>query len=63
MAFKTDYRFRPSLSYHLSLRPFLSNFEWPRKTGFTVLVVVELELLEYSSVFFILVDHTSTDIK
>ena len=29
--------FRPSLSYHLSLRPnVLSIFEWPFKTGFTV---------------------------
>ena len=28
--------FRPSLSYHLSLRPFLSIFEWLLKTGFTV---------------------------
>ena len=28
--------FRPSLSYHLSLGAFLSIFEWPLKTGFTV---------------------------
>ena len=29
--------FRPSLSYHLSIRFFvLSIFEWPLKTGFTV---------------------------
>ena len=29
--------FRPSLSYHLSFRlGFLSIFEWPLKTGFTV---------------------------
>ena len=29
--------FRPSLSYHLSLRPlFLSTFDWPFYTGFTV---------------------------
>ena len=26
----------PSLNYHLSLRSFLSIFEWPLKTGFTV---------------------------
>ena len=32
--------FRPSLSYHLSLRPFLSIFEWPLKTGFTVLRII-----------------------
>ena len=31
--------FRPSLSYHLSLRPFLSIFELPLKTGFIVLIV------------------------
>ena len=29
--------FQPSLSFHLSLRSFLSIFEWPLKTGFTVL--------------------------
>ena len=30
--------FRPSLSYHLSLRPLFSLFfEWPLKTGFTVI--------------------------
>ena len=28
--------FLPSLSYHLSLRSFLSIFEWPLKTGFAV---------------------------
>ena len=28
--------FRPSLSYHLTLRSFLSIFEWPLKAGFTV---------------------------
>ena len=28
--------FRPSLSYRLSLRSFLSIFDWPLKTGFTV---------------------------
>ena len=28
--------FPPSLSYHLSLRSFLSIFEWPLKTGLTV---------------------------
>ena len=28
--------FRPPLSCHLLLRPFLSIFEWPLKTGFTV---------------------------
>ena len=27
---------RPSLNYNLSLRSFLSFFEWPLKTGFTV---------------------------
>ena len=31
--------FRPSLSYHLSLRLFLSTFEWPLKTGFTVIYI------------------------
>ena len=30
--------FRPSLSCHLSFRPFLFIFEWPLKTGFTVYV-------------------------
>ena len=30
--------FRPSLSYHLSVRSFLSIFEWPLKTGFTVFI-------------------------
>ena len=28
--------FRPALSYHLSLRPSLSIFDWPLKTGLTV---------------------------
>ena len=28
--------FRPSLSYHLSLRPLFVYFEWPLKTGFAV---------------------------
>ena len=35
--------FRPSLSYHMSLRPLfcvLSVIEWPLKTGFTVHVPV-----------------------
>ena len=30
--------FRPSLSYHLSLRPLFCLFYWPLKTGFTVLL-------------------------
>ena len=30
---------RPSLSYHLSLRLVLSSFEWPLKTGLTVLII------------------------
>ena len=29
--------FRPSFSYHLSLRAFLSIFEWSLKSGFTVI--------------------------
>ena len=34
---------RPSLSYHLPLRPlFLSIFEWPLKTGFTVFISTEI---------------------
>ena len=46
LVYKTDYRlmqvksilqyFRPSLGFHLSLRSFLSIFEWPFYTGFTV---------------------------
>ena len=33
--------FRPSLSYHLSLRSFvLSVFEWPFYTGFTVILII-----------------------
>ena len=33
--------FRPSLSYHLSLRPFVLSFSgWPLRTGFTVLEIV-----------------------
>ena len=38
--------FRPSLSYHLSLRPFLSIFERPLKTG---LAVTENPILAASS--------------
>ena len=30
--------FQPSLSYHLTIRPFLSVFEWLLKSGFTVIV-------------------------
>ena len=38
--------FRTSLSYHLSLRPFI--FEWPLKTGFTVFVLL-LAYIKYGS--------------
>ena len=38
--------FRPSLSYHLSLRSlFLSIFEWQLKTGFTVRPIDSLKHL------------------
>ena len=30
--------FRPSLSYHLSLRSLFCLFQWPLKTGFTVIL-------------------------
>ena len=37
--------FQPSISNHLSSRPFLSIFEWPLKTGLTVCMVWFLESL------------------
>ena len=42
--------FRPSLSYQLSFRPFLSIFEWLFYTGFSV-VCFYYELILYVCVF------------
>ena len=43
--------FWPALSYHMASRPFLSIFEWPLKTGFTVLLFITAKFFSMSVVF------------